>query len=154
MNNIKLRQYYKTDRDIYDQLVQKAPSKSSILDHLKYRGLLFSNQESKHELAERISPWFTSFFDQKCIVDDLGGSGSQKKHNYSEVLVDFDLEEIKSILTDTKSEFGFTTKQLNNSLEITHSYTKSDFTKNALSQNIQKTGEIKIEKTADNKILM
>jgi hypothetical protein len=100
MNNIKLRQYYKTDRDIYDQLVQKTPSKSSILEHLKYRGLLFSSQESKQELAERISPWFTSFFDQKCIVDDLGGSGSQKKHNYSEVLVDFDLEEIKDVLTE------------------------------------------------------
>lgn len=154
MNNIKLRQYYKTDRDIYDQLVQKSPSKPSILEHLKFRGLLFSNQEDKQELAERISPWFTSFFDQKCIVDDLGGNGSQRKHNYSEVLVDFDIEEIKNILIDTKSEFDFTTKQLNNSLEITHSYTKSDFTKNALSQNIQKTGEIKIEKTADNKILI
>ncbi|WP_230656943.1 hypothetical protein [Psychrobacter sp. I-STPA10] len=154
MNKIKGKQFFKTDKDIYDQLVQRSPSKSSILYHLKQRGLLFSHDLDKQELAETISPWFTSYFDQKFIVDELGGSGSYSKNDYSEVLLDFDSQEIKEILSDMKSDLGISFTQSGESLEVLKNYTKSDFTKNTLSQNIEKTAQIKLEKTKDNKILI
>lgn len=78
MSKIKGLSFYKTDKDIFDQLHQRTPSKASILEHLKQRGLLISHEEEKEELAEMISPWFTSYFDQKFIVGELGGETRKK----------------------------------------------------------------------------
>lgn len=155
MSKIKGLSFYKTDKDIFDQLHQRTPSKASILEHLKQRGLLISHEEEKEELAEMISPWFTSYFDQKFIVGELGGGNSQKKHNSTEIMLDYNTQDIQSILKDMKKEMGFAINQAKDgSFSITETYTKADFTKNVLSQNTQKTAEIKIEKTAEGKILV
>lgn len=155
MSKIKGLSFYKTDKDIFDQLVQKTPSKSSVLEHLKQRGLLFSHLEDMQELAETISPWFTSYFDQKFIVGELGGGTSKKKHNSLEIELDYKKSDIDSILQELKKECEFqVSKNKNNSFDITKNYTKADFTKNSLSQNTQKSAEIKIEETENGNILI
>lgn len=154
MNKIKGKQYYKTDKDIHDQLVQKSPGRSAILHHLANRGLLLSSQESKHDLAEMISPWFTSYFDQKFISDELGGGNGRKKYDSTEILLDYDQEEIGGILKDLKKDHGLEIVKTEKGLEVKHDYIKADFTKNTLSQNTKKTAEIKFEKTSEGKILI
>lgn len=155
MNKIKGLSFFKTDKDIFDQLTQRTPSRTSVLEHLKQRGLLVSHQEERQDLAEMISPWFTSYFDQKFIVNELGGGNSQKKHNSTEIVLDYNAQDIHDILREIKKDNSFNiVKNKNGSFNITETYTKVDFTKNVLSQNTQKTAEIKIEKTEQGKILI
>ncbi len=154
MNKIKGKQYYKTDKDIHDQLVQKSPRRSAILHHLSNRGLLFSSQEDKRDLAEMVSPWFTGYFDQKFISDELGGGNGRKKYDSTEILLEYNQNEISDMLKDLKKEFGFKITKTKTDLEAVLEYTKADFTKNTLSQNIKKTAEIKFEKTNEGKILI
>ena len=73
MNKVKGNQFYTNDKDIRDQLFQRTPGLTSILNHLKQRGLLFSPAENKLDLVQDICPWFTSFFDKNFIIDELGG---------------------------------------------------------------------------------
>lgn len=155
MSKIKGLSFFKTDKDIFDQLTQRTPSKTSVLEHLKQRGLLVSYQEERQDLAEMISPWFTSYFDQKFIINELGGGNSQKKHNSTEILLDYNIQDIHDILREIKKDNSFNiVKNNNGSFNITETYTKVDFTKNVLSQNTQKTAEIKIEKTEQGRILI
>lgn len=155
MNKIKGLSFFKTDKDIFDQLTQRTPSKTSVLEHLKQRGLLVSHQEERQDLAEMISPWFTSYFDQKFIVNELGGGNSQKKHNSTEIVLDYNAQDIQDILKEIKKDNSFIISQRKDgSFDITETYTKVDFTKNVLSQNTQKTAEIKIQKTEQGHILI
>lgn len=150
--------FYKHDKDISDALKQKTPSKNKLQDHLKTKGLLLSTEDDKEDIAEYIAPWFTSFFDQKFIVEEKGGGNTQKKYNNVEVASEYDSEALKDILKDIKRDkdlgMNFTIKSFENSTIIEDSYTTPDFTKNVLSQNIPKTAEIEIIKTPEGKTLI
>lgn len=154
MNKVKGNQFYTNDKDIRDQLFQRTPGLTSILNHLKQRGLLFSPAENKLDLVQDICPWFTSFFDKNFIIDELGGGNTHKRHNYSEVIIPFEKNELREVLRDLRKEFDINIIQINNSFTISENYTKADFTKNALSQHVQKIAEIKIERTAEGNILV
>lgn len=155
MSNLKGKQYHKTDKDIHDQLMQRSPSKASILRHLQLRGLLFSHKIERDDLTEQISCWFTSYFDVKFIVEELGGGNSQRYNSCTEILNDLNEESIREILNDLSKECNFKHQaQHNGSFTISKSYSTSDFTKNVLSQTIHKKAELKIERTADNIIFI
>lgn len=158
MNRIKGSIFYKDDKNISDALKQQTPSKKTLENHLKSRGLLLSPDDSKEDIAEYLAPWFTSFFDQKFIVEEKGGGNTHKKFTNSEVLVDYSDSDIKDILREIKRdsslEMNFNIKHFENSIVIEESYTKPDFTKNVLSQNIPKTAEIEIKRTAEGKVLI
>lgn len=158
MSKIKGSMFYKHDKDISDALKQKTPSKNKLQNYLKNKGLLLSTEDTKEEIAEYIAPWFTSFFDQKFIVEEKGGGNTQKKYNNVEIDYEYDNNDLKEILKSIKRDknldMNFTVTSHENSTIIEDSYTVPDFTKNTLSQNIPKTAEIEIIKTSEGKTLI
>ena len=158
MSKLKGSMFYKHDKDISDALKQKTPSKNKLQNHLKNRGLLLSTEDTKEDIAEYIAPWFTSYFDQKFIVEEKGGGNTQKKYNNVEIDSEYDNNDLKDILKSIKRDkdldMNFTVTSYENSTIIEDSYTEPDFTKNTLSQNIPKTAEIEIIKTSEGKTLI
>lgn len=158
MSKIKGSLFHKDDKNIWDALMHQTPSKKAVKTYLKSHGLLISNEDEKEDFAEYIAPWFTSFFDQKFIVEEKGGGNARKRFTNSEILIDYDKEEVKELLLDMKKDSGLglniSIKSNEDSLVIEETYTKADLTKNVLSQNIPKTAEIEIKRTEDNKLLI
>lgn len=156
MSKIKGRLFYKHDKDIWDQLIQQTPSKKSTLNYLKSRGLLLSTDNDKEYIAEYVAPWFTSFFDLNFFVEESGGAYSRKRFISSEVLLDYNENNIKEIIKhlNTDSDINMTIRKNGDSFSLNDVYMTADFTKNALSQNITNIAEIEIKKTDDNKILI
>ncbi len=158
MSKIKGRLFYKDDKNIWDALVQQTPSKKSVKKYLQSQGLLLSSKDEKEDFAEYLAPWFTSFFDQKFIVEERGGGNAHRRFINSEVLIDYDKDEIQKLLIEMKKDqtldLNINIKSNEGSLVVGESYIKSDFTKNVLSQNIPKNAEIEIKRTEDNKVLI
>lgn len=155
MNRIKKSLFFKDDKDVYDALVQKTPSKKILLNHLKNRGLLLSEDEDKTGIAEYISPFFTGFFDQKFIVDANNDTKSNKKFASVGLDVDYDYSELKKICDSIKKqEDGLIIQKHGDNIKITQSYTKPDYSKNVLSQNTPRMVEIEIEKNLDGTVLV
>lgn len=158
MNRLKGNLFYKNDKNILDALVQQTPGKKSIQNHLKDRGILLSVEDDKEDIAHYIAPWFTSFFDQKYIVDERSGGSSAKRFSNTELLVEYDKETLQDILTEIKQDsslgLNINITSHENTIVAKEAYVKPDFSKNVLSQNQPKTAEIEIIKTNENTILI
>jgi hypothetical protein len=102
MSKIKGSLFHKDDKNIWDALMHQTPSKKAVKTYLKSHGLLLSSEDEKEDFAEYIAPWFTSFFDQKFIVEEKGGGNARKRFTNSEILIDFDKEEVRKLLLEMK----------------------------------------------------
>ena len=143
--------YYKTDKNVFDALHNRKIGKTVIIEQLKDRGILISDEDEKDNIMEYASPLFTNYYDQVFLLDTLSSSSSKKTYSNVELstkMKSLDMQKImegvKSDRENNETESVNLTKNNDGSFVITSTYTEADLSKNVMSQSLTKTTEVRV----------
>jgi hypothetical protein len=153
-------QYFFTDKNIFDGLMQGKPkvTRSKLIDFLRQRGIFISSDATQKDIALYISTTFIDYYDFQSILELRGNVQRKEKITSSTVKANATSEAIVEICQQVRNKLigegevcKATTHGSTTVIEI--SYEDVDYSKTDLIQRSNRKIEIEVEKKDDDTII-
>lgn len=139
-----------SDKNVFDALLQKKITHSSLISFLQARGIFISPSTEKHELVNIISSLTLDYFDYIWITHQLENPNRKEKSTYTVIKSDINALEINKACEEIKKDINTSGESLkiertSKTTKLVITYIDTDFSKTELNQRTTKTCEIDLQ---------
>ncbi|WP_220487591.1 hypothetical protein [Shewanella sp. SR43-4] len=138
-----------SDKNVFDALLQKRVTHSSLLGFLIDRGIFVSPKTEKYELVNLISSLTLDYHDYIWITTQLEHHNRKEKSTYSVVKAEVSTDELDKACQQVREKMNLSEEAVKvvktrSSTKIIVTYIDVDFTKTELNQRTKKTCEVEL----------
>lgn len=146
--------YYASDKALFDALNQHKVTVSDLRDLFVSRGIIFSKETSRKDLAKMFSRLTHDYYDHQKLAYILGSATRRERITSVKIISELessDIENAANTIGNEISQLGdaVDVNVSNNRVEVRISYKETNYNKSEFRQVVQKDAVIVFEKNSD-----